>query len=68
MYYKTCPNCGAHLDPGELCDCLEKEEGRSVKEAPNGHREKDMGYVSVPILTENRELVNERRADLHRPA
>lgn len=21
MYYKTCPHCGAHLDPGERCDC-----------------------------------------------
>ena len=20
-YYKTCPLCGAHLDPGESCDC-----------------------------------------------
>lgn len=20
-YFKTCPNCGAHLDPGENCDC-----------------------------------------------
>lgn len=20
-YYKTCPECGAHLDPGERCDC-----------------------------------------------
>ena len=20
-YYKTCPHCGAHLDPGERCDC-----------------------------------------------
>ena len=19
-YYVTCPNCGAHLDPGERCD------------------------------------------------
>ena len=19
--YKTCPDCGAHLDPGERCDC-----------------------------------------------
>ena len=19
--YKVCPNCGAHLDPGERCDC-----------------------------------------------
>ena len=39
MYYKTCPNCGAHLDPGELCDCFEKEKGRPVKEAPDGHRD-----------------------------
>ena len=22
-FYKTCPNCGANLDPGERCDCLE---------------------------------------------
>lgn len=20
-YYRTCPDCGAHLDPGEPCDC-----------------------------------------------
>ena len=20
-YYHTCPHCGAHLDPGERCDC-----------------------------------------------
>ena len=19
--YRTCPHCGAHLDPGERCDC-----------------------------------------------
>ena len=25
--YKTCPNCGAHLDSGERCDC--EAEGRS---------------------------------------
>lgn len=21
--YKICPRCGAHLDPGESCDCIE---------------------------------------------
>lgn len=26
MMYKICPRCGAHLDPGEHCDCLEKPE------------------------------------------
>ncbi|WPB40205.1 hypothetical protein DEGADCKI_01524 [[Clostridium] scindens] len=24
--YRTCPRCGAHLDPGEQCDCQEQEE------------------------------------------
>ena len=24
-YYKTCPECGAHLDPCEKCDCQEDE-------------------------------------------
>lgn len=21
MYYRTCPDCGANLDPDERCDC-----------------------------------------------
>lgn len=21
-YYRTCPNCGAALDPGEICECV----------------------------------------------
>lgn len=25
-YYKTCPECGAHLDPGEKCDCQEEKD------------------------------------------
>lgn len=27
-YFRECPKCGAHLDPGESCDCenLEKEK------------------------------------------
>ncbi len=24
-YYKTCSYCGANLDPGEKCDCQERE-------------------------------------------
>ena len=23
-YYRTCPDCGANLDPGEKCDCTDK--------------------------------------------
>ena len=24
-YYRTCPECGANLDPGEHCDCGKRE-------------------------------------------
>ena len=32
-YYKTCEHCGANLDPGEQCDCMEnkQERGRLCK-------------------------------------
>lgn len=26
MIYRTCPRCGANLDPGERCDCQDKNE------------------------------------------
>lgn len=25
-YYRICPDCGCSLDPGERCDCLDKEK------------------------------------------
>ena len=30
MKYKVCPDCGAHLDPGERCDCGAKKKSRSA--------------------------------------
>lgn len=29
--YRECPNCGAHLDAGELCDCRRTECGKPVE-------------------------------------
>lgn len=26
MYYRTCPDCGAHLDPSEQCDCKKEKQ------------------------------------------
>lgn len=26
MSYRTCPYCGANLDPDEKCDCRKEEE------------------------------------------
>ena len=34
MYEYICPVCGAHLDPGERCDCTDRidEKKRRAKE------------------------------------
>lgn len=46
-YYRTCPHCGANLDPGERCDCqapsksqtfgiLDKKTARSADTTTDG--------------------------------
>lgn len=30
-YYRTCPHCGAHLDPGESCDCRASMENEALR-------------------------------------
>ncbi len=35
-YYKTCRLCGATLDPGERCDCQDKEEAPSATNTEDG--------------------------------
>ena len=39
-YYRTCPHCGAHLDPGEVCDCQ--------KEEPSGADNTERPHVENP--------------------
>lgn len=29
MYYRVCPICHAHLDPGEKCDCVEERNRKN---------------------------------------
>lgn len=46
--YKTCPMCGANLDPGEACDCTKKEDrpagtGTVQKQSPYDQDTTDPG-------------------------
>ncbi len=34
MGYRTCPHCGANLDPEEKCDCQEDQEEQKDSPAP----------------------------------
>lgn len=38
MQYKTCPECGANLDFGEICDCTKKENAPAATEAPSSDK------------------------------
>ena len=53
-YYKTCRLCGATLDPGEQCDCQDKEEAAPVLEHRDGPKV-EIGLptnISTSIITE----------------
>ncbi len=47
-YYRTCPNCGSHLDPGEVCDCRDKERAaQGAANTQDGEAEQIKSAVSV---------------------
>lgn len=31
-YSRKCPDCGAYLDPGEICDCNDQKGGEHGQE------------------------------------
>ena len=41
-YYKPCPLCGAALDPGERCDCQDKETAPSATNTESGKVESEL--------------------------
>lgn len=43
-FYRICPNCGAHLDPGEKCDC---EEIRIAQEQKRRQEIRSMEAILV---------------------
>lgn len=53
-YYKTCPLCGAHLDPGEVCEC-KKETALGATNTGDGRVEQIEDAVSASIVNENKE-------------
>ena len=54
-YYRTCPHCGAALDPGEVCDCRAKEEApASASNAGEGMAEQIDKAISASHDSTNR--------------
>ena len=56
-YYRICPTCGIHLDPGEVCeDCKEKAaQGASNTQDGKAEQKSDQLQSSASSVPENRE-------------
>lgn len=46
-YYKTCPCCGAHLDPEEICECKERA-AQGATNTQGGKAEQMKPFVPAP--------------------
>ena len=54
-YYRKCPLCGATLDPGERCDCQDKEKTAPVLEHRDGQAESELLHPqSASIVQRNK--------------
>lgn len=52
-FYKTCPHCGANLDPGESCDCQAKEEAaQDAANIQDGKAEQNLTTVPCHDTTD----------------
>ncbi len=54
-YYRKCPLCGATLDPGERCDCQDKETAPDAANIEGGPKV-EIGLptnISTPIVHHN---------------
>ena len=57
-YFHTCPHCGANLDPGEVCDCRDKERAaQGAANTKDGGAEQIDKAVSASIMNETEEKV-----------
>lgn len=49
MLFRTCPYCGAHLDPAEKCDCLETQEAQEAEKETQARREAQLAALRADL-------------------
>lgn len=63
MNYYTCPYCGAHLDPGEFCDCFPSKYNRLTPE--NRRRLDSFALALVDAHSERHDLHATRKGGIN---
>ena len=58
-YHRTCPVCGANLDPGERCDCQDEKTAADAANIDDGKVEQksDELQCSASSVNENKEEI-----------
>lgn len=55
-YYDICPVCGAHLDPGEPCDCQDRIEEEPKRPMIPMEIERHTGQLRMILRREHEEI------------
>ena len=61
--YRTCPHCGAHLDHGERCDCLDRAAAERETATPP---ERARGYVIGVDLARGKDFTATAKPNISR--
>ena len=52
-YYRTCPICGANLDPGERCDCRDEKTAADAANIDDGKVEQKSNELQCSASNDN---------------
>ena len=63
MKYKICPDCGAHIDFGERCDCTKKDVPCAANTEDINDRMAITDALSMVIVAEQSTSVNCREVN-----
>ncbi len=53
MYGYICEDCGAHLDPGEECDCVQRRREKRERQVEATHLAEQEGMCEQLVLGGN---------------
>lgn len=59
-FYRICPRCQAHLDPGEKCDC--EEENARRQGFFDSHLKMEPGSGQMKFVFGNKEACHENKS------